>query len=724
MRWLLLGGGAVTSTMHLPALAALGWLRDCAVVEPSTSNAAALKEAFPGMNVIESGFEEVLSDPSVPTSYDAALIALPNSLHAAAAERALAAGLHVLCEKPLALASTTCDALGLAAQRARRKLGVAMVRRLLPSLSALNRALRDNLVGPIKAIDLEDGGNVAHWPWDTETVLRRDQGGVLVNFGVHFIDYLEQLFGELRPMEYRDDAAGGIEVNCDYRLRTAAGIPVSLRLSWTHALANRLRVTGERGTLLVHKDVFTSCYWESLTGDLLGTLTVDRPFESDLWQATFESCFVEQFRQFARAIRTDAPVMADAAAAARTLRLIEWAYEHRVTPLFDAVSSTACERPVLPIARAVVTGGTGFIGGALVQRLAELGFGDIVVPVRTFRTGASIARFPSVMRRVDLLDYASVRECVRYARYVFHLAYGTAGGAQGASLTIEGSRNVVNACVEEGVEAVVVFSTCSVYGQPAALVTEASPHRPALGDYGRSKSEMESVCLTLAKTQSRTRVVIIQPGTVYGPRGTTFTELPCRLASEGAFCWIESGSGNVNYVYVDNLVDAALLAAQLGSSGSRFIVTDGLSSWREFLRPLLAPWDAAIPDYSSEEFAALHERRARSSWKDVVRAAVSSPALMQAISQHRVLGPLKTWFTRWMPTKHRDIQALRGKPSLIMPATPPAVTPPAWLADLFGPNSTQYSSALAREVLGWTPNVGMAEGQARSADWLRDVRCR
>ncbi|MCI0355178.1 MAG: hypothetical protein L0099_09085 [Acidobacteria bacterium] len=224
--------------------------------------------------------------------------------------------------------------------------------------------------------------------------------------------------------------------------------------------------------------------------------------------------------------------------------------------------------------------------------------------------------------------------------------------------------------------------------------------------------------------ESRTRVVIIQPGTVYGPRGTTFTELPCRLASEGAFCWIESGSGNVNYVYVDNLVDAALLAAQLGSSGSRFIVTDGLSSWREFLRPLLAPWDAAIPDYSSEEFAALHERRARSSWKDVVRAAVSSPALMQAISQHRVLGPLKTWFTRWMPTKHRDIQALRGKPSLIMPATPPAVTPPAWLADLFGPNSTQYSSALAREVLGWTPNVGMAEGQARSADWLRDVRCR
>lgn len=721
-RWLLLGGGAVTANCHLPALAALDWLHECAVVEPSPTNAAALLAEFPALNVIRSDYEAVLAEREVSESYHATLVALPNSLHAAAAEQALAAGLHVLCEKPLALDSTVCGALDLAAQRAGRKLGVAMVRRFLPSVAALRQSLQHDLIGPIRSIDFQDGGNVAHWPWDTETVLRRDQGGVLVNLGVHFLDYLELLFGDLSPAEYQDDAAGGIEVNCLYRLKSAAGVPVSVRLSWTHALANRLQVTGEKGSLVVRKDDCSACYWESAAGDVLGRLTVDHPFESGRWQPTFESCFVEQFWQFARAIQADASVIADAPAAAHTLRLIEWAYQHRSTRAGDAPPAPAT-RPCLSPGHAVVTGGTGFIGSALVQRLAELGFTDIAVPVRTFRTGAHIARFSAAMRRTDLLDYASVRSAVRNARYVFHLAYGTDDSAHSARITTEGSRNVVRAAIEEGVEAVVVFSTCTVYGQPNGMVTEASPHNPSLGAYGRAKSQMERGCLAAASTQSRTRIVILQPGTVYGPGGKTFTELPCRLAATGSFCWIDGGSGNLNYVYVDNLVDAALMVAEHARSGSRFIVTDGLTTWREFLEPLLAPWRDAIPNYSAEEFAALHRGVERSGFKDVVRAAVSNPALMRAISQHSVLGPLKKSLTRRMPTTHQALQSLRDKPQLILAAQPPAVPPAPWLADLYGPNSTEYSSAYMRAELAWSPAVGRSEGQTRSIEWLREIGC-
>ena len=155
---------------------------------------------------------------------------------------------------------------------------------------------------------------------------------------------------------------------------------------------------------------------------------------------------------------------------------------------------------------------------------------------------------------------------------------------------------VVEAAIAAQCDAVVVLSSMAVFGHPNGETDESAPYRPAYGDYGRSKMRMEQWCVERSRTSGRTRIVVLNPSCVYGPAGPTYTELPATLAREGHFCWIDAGSGNANYVYVDNLVDAILLAAATPEAhGQRFLINDGMVSWRRFLEPLVEPWMSQLP---------------------------------------------------------------------------------------------------------------------------------
>jgi predicted dehydrogenase len=222
---LILGGGAIVLECHLPALKALGWLEHAVVVEPLERNAAAFRDKVPSIRTVTRPYQEALADPGISNNYDGVLVALPNTLHSDAVVRSLAAGLPVLCEKPLALSADECLGMEEAAEKYNQLLAVAMVRRLMPNLTAVREALRAGLPGEITHIALEHGGDCRHWPWDTETVLWRDQGGCLVNMGIHFLDYLEWTFRKLEPLEYQDNCAGGIEVNCDFRAAHSRKFP-------------------------------------------------------------------------------------------------------------------------------------------------------------------------------------------------------------------------------------------------------------------------------------------------------------------------------------------------------------------------------------------------------------------------------------------------------------------------------------------------------------------
>jgi predicted dehydrogenase/nucleoside-diphosphate-sugar epimerase len=715
-RFLILGGGAIVRDYHLPALDALGWIDRATVVEPWEENARRIKKAFPSAKILTAPYQEVLANREAIDACDGVLVALPNSLHFDASLRSLQAGRPVLCEKPLALTARECLELDQAARRLGMLLAVGMVRRFTPSLTALRDGLRADLIGEPVRIALEQGGDCRHWSWDTETVLRRDQGGCLVNMGIHFLDFLEWIFGRLEPVSYQDDFAGGVEMNCDLSLRTQGGVPVRVRVSWTHRLKNELRVDGTKGALVMRLEDVSGTQWQALDGSVTAELTAERPFVSGDWQATFSSCFAEQFWQFAAEARGTAPRprLVQAREAAHSHELIEWAYAER-TPRAAAVS----RRPELPSRAVAVTGGTGFVGSHLVERLAELGMTSIVVPVRHFRTGSQIARFPMEMKRTNLLDQASCQAAFRGARHVFHLAYDSAG-----DFTVQSTRTVLQAALAEGVESVVVFGTCTVWaGHEGTEVDEATPPLPGLGEYGASKARMQAECLAFAKQHPEMRVSVVAPGAVYGPRGGLFCATPAAAAKEGTFAWFDGGRGICNYVHVANLIDLAILAAtKPEAAGECFIGVDGQTDWRRFLGPLVEPWKETIGDLTLADVQALRQQKGRKTgWKDVARAALASPALMSALSGHPMLGPAKNWFTGAFPDRHRQLQSLRVMREHIRKPQPPARGVTTWMADIYGAGTVRFSSRKARQVLGWEPVVGLEQGMAGCVAWLEDT---
>jgi nucleoside-diphosphate-sugar epimerase len=215
--------------------------------------------------------------------------------------------------------------------------------------------------------------------------------------------------------------------------------------------------------------------------------------------------------------------------------------------------------------------------------------------------------------------------------------------------------------------------------------------------------------------------VVLNPTCVYGPGGKTYTRLPAELAKAGAFCLIEDGKGVANYTCIDNLIDAVLLAARCEAAhGQRFLINDGWCSWREFLIPLLGRWADDLPSYNASELWTLSRGLRRAGMRDLLGAAARSPEIVDVVNRMPLVGPAKRWLTGRFPNLRARLKRSQPGPAAGGAARPRPL-PPEWLADLFRPARTRFSSERARRVLGWEPRVALAEGQAQAVAWLREV---
>jgi predicted dehydrogenase/nucleoside-diphosphate-sugar epimerase len=719
-RFLVLGGGAVVAEFYLPALMALGWIGDGWVADLSRESLARLTTQCPELNVLQVDFQAALAGAR-ELGIQSVIVALPNALHEAAVTAALERGLDVLCEKPLALTEAACARLAALARQRGRVLAVGMTRRFLPSTNAIRQVLDAGWIGSITSIEIEDGHNFA-WSSESGGYGRRDNAGVLANIGVHVLDLAEYLCGPLSPISYTDDWHGGVEVNATFGLQTSAGAPVSIKLSYTHNLANVIRIHGTRGVVWQTPDA-SGVHYRGTDSELDADITIRQPYRYGDWPLTNQGAICEEFSDFQDAIERRRAPFATADDAARIARHIDWAYAHHTADRLAVRASVQPVRARLETGRMVITGGTGFVGGHLIEALANEGHTDLVVPVRTFQRSANTWRFPVKLQRADLLEPSSLREIMKGARYVFHLAYGR-DGTNAGRVTIEGTRNVIEAAIDASVECVVVLSTTAVFGDPGGtqLVDESFPYSPPNREYETTKAKAERWTLARAKREAHTRIVVINPSCIYGPGGKTFTELPARLLEEGAFCWIDDGRGIVNYVYVTNLVDAILLAAaRKDAHGERFIVSDGSTTWREFFTVLFGSAVADLPSHTRNELVAL-AREQTPSLRDVARTVVRSGELWRMVGENPSLATTKAILERVTPGLYKRVKNTRHQPP-----TPPAAArgsraiPPVFLDILFGVSSTHMTAEKARQTLGWTSTVDLATGQARSRAWLADV---
>lgn len=225
--------------------------------------------------------------------------------------------------------------------------------------------------------------------------------------------------------------------------------------------------------------------------------------------------------------------------------------------------------------RALVTGGTGFIGSHLVEALLSAGC-QVRCLVRSRRRLRWLTGLPVELHEGDCTDPASLRAAVRGVQQIYHLAGVTRARRPEAYFlhNAEGTRHLLEACVRENrrVERFVYLSSQAAAG-PATEgrpVREEDPPRP-LTPYGESKRRGEEEAL---RFRDRVSSIILRPSAVYGPRDRDFL-LFFRLVDRGLLIRFGGKPRTVSLCYVEDLIPGILAAGERPvPSGSIYFLAD------------------------------------------------------------------------------------------------------------------------------------------------------
>jgi nucleoside-diphosphate-sugar epimerase len=234
----------------------------------------------------------------------------------------------------------------------------------------------------------------------------------------------------------------------------------------------------------------------------------------------------------------------------------------------------------------LVTGATGFIGSHLAQRLLREGRS-----VRVLCRGGSESKLPPDVGSGadivlgDLNDRTSLRLATAGIARVFHCAgHVLDWGSESDFMTtnVRGTKWLLEGAKAACVSSVVHFSSIAVFGTPLPpWFDDDSPYGPGRDLYSRAKIDAENVAL--AFRDQGLRVAILRPAVVYGPRGR-WLEDPLAMIEKGKMFLLGDGLGTCHPCYIENLLDATLLAAvhPRGVNGSFIVGDDDPISFRTY----------------------------------------------------------------------------------------------------------------------------------------------
>lgn len=319
----------------------------------------------------------------------------------------------------------------------------------------------------------------------------------------------------------------------------------------------------------------------------------------------------------------------------------------------------------------LVTGGTGFTGTALCRRLLAEGHAVTALCRSDGAGGAALRRGGARIVHASVTDASAVDACMAGARVVHHLAAAfrdpNASRDHCEHVNVEGTRIVLAAARRHGVRRFVHCSTCGVHGHvehPPA--DETAPLRPR-DDYQRSKCRAEA--LVHAAGDDAMATTVLRPAAIYGPGDRGRYAMLFRRVARGRFPMFGSGRTLYHPVFIENLVDAYMLAMQPGrGAGGTYLIADA-----EYL---------SIEQLVHRVAAALNVK-------------VRVP--------HLPLGPL-------VAAGHvceKLCRPLRIRP----PLYPRRVN---WYR-----TSRAFDIGRARRELGYEPRIDLDEGLRRTAEWAR-----
>jgi nucleoside-diphosphate-sugar epimerase len=240
----------------------------------------------------------------------------------------------------------------------------------------------------------------------------------------------------------------------------------------------------------------------------------------------------------------------------------------------------------------LVTGGTGFVGGAVAQRLQSENC-TVRTLVRRSSETAALAAAGCELWYGDITDAASVREAVAGVDAVVHCAaFASDWGPRETfvQVNVEGSRHIFDAALQRGVKRVVHISTTDVFGiyPDGRVIDDSFPLQGTGFPYSDTKAEADRLARAYAHERGLP-VAVLRPTWIYGPGDRTFLPEVVDAMRKHEMVFFGSGDNTIPLCYIDNLVDAIELALSRDEAiGQGYIVCDGaVVSWRE-LTDLLA----------------------------------------------------------------------------------------------------------------------------------------
>jgi predicted dehydrogenase/nucleoside-diphosphate-sugar epimerase len=563
----LIGCGAIASA-HARAIALTPSVSCSAVCDVDIARAQRIcRTFFPKATVF--------SDPAhlIPL-VDAAIVAVPNLYHARVSIPLLNAGVHVLCEKPLAQSTSDAEEMLKAAKQGGAVLTCGFVRRYYGSTALVGQILERGLIG--KPIRFRVTESVTNWPFSRVTFdAQFAGGGVLIDMAPHVFDLIQRWFGPVEILRYEDDNCDGVEavarvlVRCNQYGRDVSG---DIFLSRAHATRNRTRIYCERGYIEVdpHKSDSALIVFD---GEL-------NPFKTTAELKTINP-FVQQLQGFIATVRVQPAAAAAGREAAAVVRLIDQCYSRRMQlpePWYPIVDDSTGSSSVFGYKKVLVTGSTGAVGLRLLEMWAARGLmGNARCMIRGHSKAARLKRFSVETVDGNLLDFESVRKAAAGCDAIIHLGVG--------SRAYRETLSVLAAARKEGIRRFVHMSTAAVYG--AMLPSSIDRHQEETkivrtGEpYADEKARAEQAVLHAG--MKGLEVVVLRPHIVYGPFLRWSSELLELLAAD-RISIIEDG-GWCNLVYIDDLVRAIdlALAAKQGLSKPMFITDGQPITWRGYI---------------------------------------------------------------------------------------------------------------------------------------------
>ena len=248
----IVGLGKFAAGQILPGFAVAKHSRVSGLVSGDAAKATAFAAAYnvPSQNIYDyRNYDRIIDNPDI----DAVFIILPNAMHAEFTVRALEAGKHVLCEKPMATTVADCERMISAARAARRKLMIAYRMHYEPFNRTMMRWTQERKFGPVQMVlcdTLMDVGSAPQWRLDP--VL--SGGGSLIDIGIYSLNAARYLTGEepvaMQAMTYsdpRDSRFSKVEQGITFQLRFPSGALANCSSSYSCASVSRFRVVTAEG---------------------------------------------------------------------------------------------------------------------------------------------------------------------------------------------------------------------------------------------------------------------------------------------------------------------------------------------------------------------------------------------------------------------------------------------------------------------------------------------